>query len=277
LGSVHTEYFLARLSGQQWSLSTGPGLPSQPWVQGTKVSFKPTDNFEFSMGFTAQFGGTGNPFTWHNFLRTFYSHTSNPVTNPGKRLSEFDFSYRLPGLRDWVTLYTDSMVIDEYSPLGSTRPQINPGIFLPRLPKLHKMQLRFEGVTTDLNIPAHFGAGAVYYDERYHSGYTNDGILLGDWIGRRGRGEQGWATYSFSPRTQIQFGYRHNNVDQAFLGGHLQDMNGRADVMLRHDLSLSANVQYETWYFPDLSANHQSDVTGSIQLTFWPKWSKSKP
>ena len=284
LGPVHSEFFLSRLSGQLWSLSArsgvlaqvGPGLPSQPWVQGSKISFKPTDNFEFGFGFTAQFGGTGNPFTWANFLKTFYSHKASAAANPGKRLSEFDFSYRLPGLRNWVTLYTDSMVIDEYSPLGSTRPQINPGIYLPQLPKLHKMQLRFEGVTTDLNIPAAFGPGAVYTDDRYRSGYTNNGILLGNWIGRRGRGEQAWATYNFSPRTQIQVGYRHNNVDPGFLPGHLQDVNVRGDVQLRHDLSLSAYVQYETWNFPALAATGQTDVTGSIQLTFWPNWSKNK-
>ena len=140
LGPAHSTYFLSRLSGQLWSLTRGPGLPtqigpglpSQPWVQGSKVSFKPTDNIEFSLGFTAQFGGTGNPFTWADFLKTFVSHKASASANPGKRLSEFDFSYRLPGLRNWVTLYTDSMVIDEYSPIGSTRPQINPGIFLPQ-------------------------------------------------------------------------------------------------------------------------------------------------
>jgi hypothetical protein len=284
LGSVHSEFFLARLSGQLWSLSSasgvlariGPGLPSQPWVQGSKISFKPTDNFEFGFGFTAQFGGTGNPFTWGNFLKTFYSHKASAASNPGKRLSEFDFSYRLPGLRNWVTLYTDSMVIDEYSPIGSTRPQINPGIFLPQLPKLHKMQLRFEGVTTDNNIPSSFGAGAVYTDDRYRSGYTNNGILLGNWIGRRGRGEQAWATYNFSPRTQLQVGYRRNNVDPAFLPGHLQDVNVRGDIKLRHDLSLSAYVQYETWNFPALAAAAQTDVTGSFQLIFWPNWTKNK-
>jgi hypothetical protein len=284
LGPAHSEFFLARLSGQLWSLSKppgpptqiGPGLPSQPWLHGTKLRFKPTDNFEFSMGFTAQFGGTGNPFTWGNFFRTFYSHNAAANANPGKRISQFDFSYRLPGLRDWLTLYTDSIVIDEYSPIGSTRPQINPGIYLPQLPRLHKMQLRFEGVTTDLNIPPNFGPGAVYSDDRYRSGYTNNGILLGNWIGRRGRGEQGWATYSFSPRTQIQVGYRHNDVDKAFLGGHLQDVNIGAMVKLQHSLDFSANVQYETWNFPALSATHNNDVTGSLQLTYWPDWGKIK-
>jgi hypothetical protein len=277
LGPVRNQFFLGRLSGQLWSLNIGPGLPSQPWVQGSKVSFKPTENLELGFGYTAQFGGTGNPFTWGNFVRTFYAHSASISNNPGKRLSQFDFSYRLPGLRNWVTLYTDSLVIDEYSPIGSTRPQINPGIYLPQLPNLHKMQLRFEGVTTDLNIPSHFGAGAVYSDTRYLSGYTNNGNLIGNWVGRRGRGEQGWATYSLSPRSQIQFGYRHNNVDKTFLeGGTLQDFNLKADLKVRQDLSISANVQRETWNFPALSATGQTDVLGSVELTFFPNWNLKK-
>jgi membrane-associated phospholipid phosphatase len=277
LGPAHSEFFLARLSGQLWDFTNGPGLPSQPWLHGSKISFNPTDNFEFSLGFTAQFGGTGNPFTWSSFLKTFFSHKASATANPGKRLSQFDFSYRIPGLRQWLTFYVDSMVIDEYTPLGSTRPQINPGIYFPQLPKLHKMQLRFEGLTTDLNIPPFFGKGSVYTDIRYRSGYTNNGILLGSWIGRAGRGEQGWATYSFSPRTQIQVGYRHNNVDPDLLkGGTLQDINVRADIKLRRDVGLSGLVQYETWHFPVLEPTGQKDVTGSIQLTFWPDWSKNR-
>ncbi len=274
LGTVRTQFFLGRLSGQDWSLSRGPGLPSQPWLQGTEVSFRPTQNLEFGMGFTAQFGGTGNPFTWHNFLRTFYSHTATVATNPGKRLSEFNFSYRVPHLRDWLTLYTDSMVIDEYSPLGSTRPQINPGIYLARLPKIPRMDLRFEGVTTDLNIPPHFGPGAVYWDDRYRSGYTNNNNLIGSWIGRRGRGEVAWATYYFSPRNTLQVGYRHNNVDPAFLqGGSYQDLSLRSTFLVRGQISLAAFVQYETWQFPLLSPTRQANVAGSIQLTYWPEWS----
>jgi len=277
LGPVHSQFFLGRLSGQDWSILIGPGLPSQPWIQGSKLSFKPTENLELGFGYTAQFGGTGNPFTWHNFLRTFFSHKTSIAANPAKRLSQFDFSYRMPGLRNWLTLYVDSMVIDEYSPIGSTRPQINPGIYLPQLPGLHKLQLRFEGVTTDLNYPPHFGSGAVYSDTRYRSGYTNNGNILGNWVGRRGRGEQGWATYSFSPRSQVQLGYRHNNVDKAFLnGGHFQDLSLQADVMLRHDLRVSGSVQYETWDFPVLSPTRKSDITSSVELTFWPHLSKNQ-
>jgi hypothetical protein len=31
-------------------------------------------------------------------------------------------------------------------------------------------------------------------------------------------------------------------------------------------------VQYEQWSFPILATGRQSDVTASVQLTFWPHW-----
>jgi hypothetical protein len=279
LGPVRSEFFIGRLSGQNWEFSPvlyGPNLTSQPFVHGTKFSFHPTDNLEFGLGFTAQFGGPGNPFTCGNFLKTFYSHKVGVGNNPGKRLSEFDFNYRVPGLRNWLQIYADSMVIDEYSPLGSNRPAINPGIYLSHFPKVQKLDLRLEGITDDMNVPAHFGPGAFYWDDRYHSGYTNNGDLIGSWIGRRGRGEQGWLTYRFSPRTDIQFGYRHNSVDRAFLqGGMLQDFNLRADLMLTRTVGISGFVQRENWNFPVLSPTAQSDTAASVQLTFWPHWNTS--
>jgi len=274
LGPVRSQFFLGRFSGQTWEFTpqlVGPGLASQPFLHGTKFSFHPTANLEFGLGFTAQFGGPGNPFTWGNFLRTFYSHQVGIQKNPGKRLSEFDFSYRLPGLRDWVQLYADSMVIDEYSPLGSSRPAINPGIYFPRLPKVPKVDLRLEGVTTDLNVPSHFGPGAFYWDERYHSGYTNGGNLIGSWVGRRGRGEQAWLTYHISPRSQLSLGYRHNDVDKGFLGGGtLRDFTASADLPLAGGFGFSAMVEQERWHFPTLLPGAQSDVAASVQLSFWP-------
>lgn len=274
LGPVKSEFFLGQLSGQQWEYSPvlyGPNLSSQPFVHGTKVSFHPTSNLEVGIGFTAQFGGPGNPFTWHNFLRTFYSHKVGAGNNPAKRLPEFSFSYRVPGLRNWVQVYADSMVIDEYSPLISNRPAINPGVYISHFPKLPKLDLRLEGATTDLNVPAHFGPGAFYWDDRYHSGYTNNGSLIGSWIGRRGRGEIGWLTYHFSPQTDVQLTYRHNDVDRGFLeGGKLQDLGLKSDVMLGKQFELSGWIQHEDWHFPLLAPSAKSNRTASLQLTYRP-------
>lgn len=274
LGPARGEFFLGQLSGQEWVFASpnfyGPNLRTQPFLHGTKISFKPTPNLEFGMGFTAQFGGPGLPFTWENFLRTFYSHRATNAANPGKRISAFDFSYRIPGMRDWLTVYTDSLVIDEYSPLGSTRPSINPGIYLSHVPKIPKLDFRAEGVSTDL-FTMNFGAGAVYFDGHFHSGYTNDGMLMGSWIGRMGRGEQGWLTYWFSPTDTVQAGYRHQDVDRDVLeGGVLNNFSLRAQMTLRPGLIFTGYVQYENWRFHKLSPVPKTNVTSSIQLTWIP-------
>lgn len=279
LGPIRSEFFLGELSGQQWinnfslsSILVGPGFSPQPFIHGTKVSFKPSKNLELGFSFTAMFGGPGLPFTWHNFSRTFYSHTFFTSEDPAKRLSAFDFSYHVPGLRNWLIAYCDSLVIDEYSPLGSNRPVINPGLYFSRIPRIAKLDLRFEGMTSDLNTPAHFGPGAVYSDSRYLSGYTNNGDLLGDWIGRRGRGEQAWATYWFTTQNKIQLQYRNNNIDKGFLdGGGYSDISLRSDLMLGHGLGITGLVQREHWELPILNDGQHTNVTTSVQVTFWPK------
>jgi len=286
LGPFRTEFFIGQLSGQQWELCTaptcksypgypgvvGPNISPQPFIHGEKISFQPSPNLEFGMGVTAMFGGPGLPVTFGNFFRTYYIHSPNAANNPGKRISAADFTYRVPGLRNWLTVYMDSLVVDEISPIGSTRANVNPGIYMPQIPKVPKLEFRAEGINESRTTE--FPPGFVYSDyRRYLSGYTNDGNLLASWIGRAGRGGQGWLTYSFSPRTQLQLGYRLQGVSKNLTGGgRLVDYSATGNFMLSHELAFSGFLQYEQWNFPILSATRQSDVTASIQLTYYPKW-----
>jgi hypothetical protein len=276
LGPVRTEFFFGQTAGQQFELNgtvlLGPGgITPQPFLHGTKMSFKPTPNFEFGMAYTAQISGPGLPLTFHNFFRSIYSHTGG-TNDPGKRLSQADFSYRVPGLRRWLTVYGDAMVVDEYSPIGSTRANVIPGIYMPQIPKIPRLELRAEGIHE--STTNEFSPGFVYYGlRRYRSGYTNDGLLLGSWIGRAGRGGQSWLTYWFSARTDVQLGYRLQEVSPAFLeGGRLVDYSASTNLMLSRAVSFAGTVQYEQWSFPILAVGRQSDVTASVQLTFWPHW-----
>ncbi len=279
LGPMRVQYFLGQLSGHQFELNgnqlLGPGgITPQPFLDGSKFSFKPTPNLELGMGFTAQFGGPGLPFTFGNFIRTFYVHTQNTSTttgnNPAKRATNADFSYRVPGIRNWLTVYGDALTVDEISPIGSTRATVNPGIYVPQFPKVHKLEFRAEGIHEPLTTE--FAPGFVYYgDRRYRSGYTNDGNLMGNWIGRAGRGAQSWLTYSFSPSSRLQFGYRLQEVSHTFLqGGRAVDYSMAADVALSSRVSANGFVQYEQWRFPVLSLVRQADVTAGLQITFHP-------
>jgi hypothetical protein len=290
IGPVRTQFFIGQLSGQHWEYCTaascsasansqgvvGPHIDPQPFIHGEKISFKPTDNLELGMGVTAMFGGPGLPVTWRNFLSTYYVHSSNPANNPGKRTSAFDFSYRVPGLRDWLTVYGDSLVVDEVSPIGSSRPTLNFGVYLPKIPKVRGLDLRAEVLRTAHT--SEFPPGFVYFDfRRYRSGYTNNGNLLASWIGRAGRGGQAWATYWISPRTSIQLGYRLQMVYKDFVqGGRLTDYSVRGEYTLGSRFSVSGFVQHEKWWFPILSSTNQSNTTASLQLTFYPHWQLRK-
>ncbi len=284
LGPFRTQFFLGQLSGHHWEYCTvptcqsypgysdvvGPNISPQPFIHGEKISFQPTPNFEFGMGITAMFGGPGLPVTFGNFFRTYYVHTPNLANNPGKRVSAADFTYRIPGLRDWLTIYLDSMTWDEVSPIGSTRANVNPGVYLPRIPKLENLQLRAEGYNISRNTQ--FPPGWVYYNaDRYRSGYTNDGNLMGSWIGRAGRGGQGWLTYWFSARDKVEVGYRQQTVYPRFIeGGRLVDYSASSEFLLGRNVSISGLLQYQRWRFSTVNAVYDSNVAASVQLTVHP-------
>jgi len=162
------------------------------------------------------------------------------------------------------------------SPIGSTRANVNPGIYMPRLPKIPKLEFRAEGV--NISRTKEFPPGFVYYNaDRYRSGYVNDGNLMASWVGRAGRGGQGWLTYWFSPRDKLQLGYRLQTVSPAFIeGGRLVDYSAQSELRLGRDVSVSGLLQYEQWRFPVISPVRQSDVTVSVQMTFYPRWRVEK-
>jgi len=286
LGPIRTEFAIGRMAGTQWVFSQGklfgPGISNQPFVHVEKIGFKPTQNFEFGMGVSSVFGGPGSPVTFGNFLKTYSVRcsigscsTSLAANNYGDRRSTVDFTYRIPHLRDWITVYGDSLVEDEVSPIGSSRPALNLGIYFPKIPKLNKLDLRAESIYTD--APNTVFIGNYYANSHYLSGYTNYGMIMGNWIGRAGKGGQVWTTYHFTPRTNLQLQYRREIVSQKFLGGGgLIDLGIKAELTLTPGISLQSFVQYEAWNFPALAPAEKSNVTASMQVNFYPHWKEKK-
>jgi hypothetical protein len=283
LGPIRSEFFLGQLSGQEFMWSPlghlgqfGQSLSPQPFIHGQKVSFRPTRNFEFGFFRTTIYGGPGYPLTWHTFSRSLFS-TGNTLAGdpnkPGKRTSGLDFSYRLPGLRNWLTFYGDGVAWDQFSPIAyADRSAWRAGLYLSHFPFVPKLDLRVEGVYTDLPIGGAVGHGFFYYDGTWRSGYTNDGNIMGSWIGRDGQGAQAWLDYWFSPKNRFQLNYRHQKVSQEFIpgGGTLTDVGARGDCWVRSYLSLSASVQYEQWLFPVIQSNHSTNVSSTVEILFQP-------
>jgi membrane-associated phospholipid phosphatase len=290
LGPMRTEVFLGQLTGYQFvdspspvgfSGQTGQALSQQPFIHGEKLSFKPTANFEFGVFRTTVYGGPGYPLTIHTLLRSLFSTTNERITNsggsaikPGDRRSGVDFSYRLPYLRKWVSFYGDGFTDDQFSPIGYfDRSAWHAGLYFSQIPKVPKLDLRVEGVYTDNPLGGNLGDGFYYFNFTWRSGYTNNGDLIGSWIGREGQGAQAWTNYWFGPKNRLQLNFRHEKVSQGFVpgGGTTTDVGVRGDYWFRPTLGVSASVQYERWLFPVIQANSQRDVSASVEILFQPE------
>jgi hypothetical protein len=243
------------------------------------LSFKPTPNFEFAFFRTTIYGGPGYPLTFHHLISSLFATVNEAAgsrSKPGDHRSGLSFSYRLPGLRNWLTLYGDSFTDDEYSPIAYMDVSAqHAGLYLSHFPSISRLDLRVEGVYTDVPggvIANTKSPGSFYQNATWQDGYTNNGALMGSWVGRGGQGAQAWANYWFSPRNRLQLNFRHQKVSQEFIpgGGSLTDFGVRSDFSVRPDLSLSVSVQHERWLFPVIQPNISRNVTASVQILFEP-------
>jgi Capsule assembly protein Wzi/PAP2 superfamily len=288
LGPMRVEVFVGQLDGHHfingpssligsWSQTVEP----QPFIHGQKLTLRPTRNLEFGISRTTIFAGPGIPFTTNKFLRSLFNvgHYTGPASSnayPGDRLSGLDFTYRIPKLRNWLTMYGDGYANDQiiFQPTGYPERAVwLAGIYLSKFPGLPKLDFRAEGGYTILPLGGFYSQGYYYTNGHYLSGYTNNGNILGSWIGRGGQGEQVWSNYWFTPRTRIQLNFRHQKVGQQFIpgGGTLTDVGARGDYWMRSNLSLSASVQYERWLLPVIQPNAQKNVSATVEIQFQPQ------
>ena len=285
LGPYRMELFVGKLTGQHYvntqdgniAFSQGRSLERQPMINGQKITFKPTPNFEFGIGKTGLWGGPDFPITLGTTRNSLLS-TGNAIgrdNDPGDRRSTVDFTYHVPGLREWLVLYDDSFTEDEISPLGYPQQSAhNAGFYMPQLPRLPKLDFRVEAAYTNVqDFLQPLGGGFFYWNIRYLDGYTNKGNIMGNaTVGRQGIAYRGSSTYWFASDRTIRLGYRSEEADADFLkGGHLKDVYLQSEWSFNKALSLSTFMQYEWWNWP-LLGNKQNDFTASLQLTYRPHW-----
>jgi hypothetical protein len=270
LGPMKTDFFVGKLSGNEY--------PPRPLIHGETVSLKPTPNLELGFSRTAEFGGVGRAITpaalfnsYFDFLKSSVLYGSND--SPGKRNGGFYFSYRLPFVRDWLSIYSDSISDDDPSPLASPRRAgIDTGIYLTHFPKIQKLDLRVESTNTN-SVSSSRNGQYIYYDSFYHDLYTNKNNLIGSWIGREGTGIEAWSNYWFNARSSLQVGYRHAKVAPDFIpqGETINDEWIKANWWMRGVLNVSASVQHETWLAPVLASTQQTNWTSSVGISFQPR------
>lgn len=281
LGPVRYEFLVGSLKGHT--------DPNAPWVHMEKFAFNPSPNFEFGFSRTVLWGGKGHvPITLGSFWKSFTSFQNVPASekfsrnDPGARFSTFDFTYRLPFARNLLTLYTDAESHDDVTPVSAPRrAAMRPGLYLARFPGMPKLDLRVEGVYSDVPVPNSVNGSFMYIEVAQPQGYTNKGNIFGDWIGRESKGGQAWLTYHLSAREKVQFSYRNAKAAKDFIPGNTtapyieggttqNDFTVSVVKRLKPQLELNAWLQYERWKAPIYKPGSQSDVTTSLQLTWYP-------
>jgi hypothetical protein len=272
--------------------------PGDPWVHVEKISFKPTKDFELGFERTALFGGEGHsPVNLHSFLHSFFS-TYSPNSNakygpddPGARFASFDFSYRLPFVRKWLTLYSDSEVHDDVSPVDAPRrAAYRPGIYLSHVPGIARLDMRFEAASTDPSsstVSSRRYGQFMYYESIERQGYTNQGQLFGDWIGREDKGGQAWITYHLSGNEWFQVNYRNQKATKDFIPGSttqkipnspflipggttLNDFGFQVVKRIGKDFEVKGDFTLEHWKAPIYLPGQQTVTSTNIRLTWFP-------
>ena len=262
--------------------------PGDPWVHVEKLSFKPYKDLEFGFERTVMFGGEGHEgVSLHSFLRSFFSLTAGNSSNkgnntdPGARFGAFDFSWRLPFVSNWLTLYSDSEVHDDLSPIDAPRrAAVRPGIYLSHVPGIPKLDLRVEAASTDTPSNGRTPGQLMYYEGIEKQGYTNQGQLFGDWIGREDKGGQAWLTWHLSGNEWLQVSARNQKAEHDFIPGGttLNDIAFQAVKRIGKDFEINGNFAVEHWKAPVYPtgkpvypAPDQTVTTTNIQLTWYPQ------
>jgi len=294
---------LSRITGPfRYEFLVGPlkghTFPIDPWVHLEKVSFRPTENLEFGFERTVIWGGKDHePINIKSFLRSFFSFSApnqgtvkDSSRDPGARFGAFDFSYRLPFVRNWLTLYSDSEVHDDVSPTDAPRrASWRPGLYLSHVPGIPKLDVRVEAASTDPPVSTSNGGHFMYYEAIQRQGYTNNGQLFGDWIGREDKGGQGWITYHLSGNEWIQVGVRNQKAAKDFIetppvaavgttpavpaveyGTTLNDINFQVVKRIGKDIEINGNFAYEHWKAPIYLQGQQTVTTTTVQITWFP-------
>jgi hypothetical protein len=296
-GPFRYEFLIGALTGHEFIPNPGypppaghspvPNVtaPGDPWIHLEKISFRPTENLEFGFERTDIWGGKGHgPITLHTFLKSFFSFSSpNEAVkfgrdDPGARFGAFDFSYRLPFVRNYLTVYADAEVHDDVSPIDAPRrASWRPGLYLSQVPGVPRLDVRVEAAETDPPVSTSNNGHFMYYEVIQKQGYTNAGQLFGDWIGREDKGGQAWVTYHLSGNEWLQVSVRNQKAAKDFIsssttqyGTTLNDIGFQAVKRLGKDFEVNGSFTYERYKAPIYLPAEQSVTVTNIQLTWFP-------
>jgi Capsule assembly protein Wzi/PAP2 superfamily len=274
-GPFHLEQFYGQISGY-------PGA-RQPWIYGQKVSLKPFHSLEFAYGRTTLIGGPRQPLNTQLFVESLFGKVNAAEKSvPGDSRTAVEWTWRLPKMHDCATFYGELEDDDDPIPLQNVAKSLwRPGIYFPRLPWLAKWDAHFEWTssTSPGRGPLQSHGELNYWNLDYASGYTNDGNLLGNTVGREGITLQGWVRYWMGPRKTLDFSWKQSRVlgDYVPGGGKWQDYQASYAWTGRTGLYGKSLLQFEhIASFPLLFAGSRNNVVASVEIGIYPQWGRQQ-
>jgi membrane-associated phospholipid phosphatase len=284
LGPVRIDQFFGRLEGHYFI--------RRPFILGQKLNFRLLPSLEIGYGRTFEIGGKGQPtlefpLTAVNFLYGFFGQIRSGQTSiPGHNESEFDWTFYIPKVRNYLVFYEDMNAADDFVPFQNPpKNPFRPGIYLTRFPKIPKLDFHMEAADTESpgfhnptfdsleGGPTNHG-DLNYWNGKYRDGETYNGFLIGNTVGRDGRAIQAWTNYWLSPRDTLAFTYKHSTVSSDFIpgGGAWQDYTWSNDLYLKSGFYLRSEIQYEhISHYPLLFTGGQQNATAIVEFGFSPR------
>jgi len=260
------------------------------FAQRATMDLGPYLEFSYSR-YTIWGGQGGDPVTLKSFGEVFLGKSctipscAGKGAPPGESATASDVAFRVPGTHGSLLFYVDLYSEDDAMPWGALREDIyRPGLYFARLPGLPKVDLRIEAANSQTpfllsRFPT--SPGFSYTDYRYTNGFTNDGFLMGNTVGREGQALQASSTYWFTPQKSLRVSYKNSLVDTHFIpqGGKWQDYGIQYEGLERSGLYVRGAFQFEhISSYPVLFQGSRNNVTASVELGFspaggfgWPK------
>lgn len=175
MGPTSMEAFATRLDGVQ--------LIPNPYLVGSKVSFKPTRALELGIGYTVEFGGDGAP---SNSPLLYFGEFVTDAKNATNRNFIIDARYRFSRLN--IEPYAEILVEDCCDEVV-----VNPrdmqnlfGVHLPSIDGAGKVDMTLEWVRTNQ---------ITYRHQTFQSGYELRNHIMGHTLGPDGMGVYGEVRY----------------------------------------------------------------------------------
>jgi hypothetical protein len=266
LGPVRLETFMGREKGHP--------ISGRPFVFGQKISVKPLRSLEFAYARTTTIGGIYDPLNTRLFFESYFGRLdAKQGSVPGDSHTSVDWTWNVPHLHDRFVFYGEMESDDDPIPFQNlTRAVLRPGIYLVRLPFLNRWDLHAEWTSSDCPGKGDDAHGLLnYWNASYRDGYTNNGNLVGNTVGREGKTIQAWTRYWIAPHQTMEFTAKNSEVDTDFIpgGGRWQDYRATHELALGSGVYFRSFVQFEhIGHFPLLFSGARNNVTVSLEIGF---------